>query len=499
MSAGAIIAGQVAIEAQVKNVNKASQDLNRLDRNLKKVEQTTSAMGSAIKGFKGFVSFLVAANVIQRNLSKLNKVIRETIDKIDNLDKGSQRLGLTVQQYRSLSLSAEMAGASIEQFETAFVSMQRNIANLALTESGGEARGAFEQLGIDMQQLLDMDPGERFLTIAGALQEFNKHGDRAGLVMRIFGESGVRLLPMLDKGEEGLRGFIEQMEEFTGVISPEVASEVARMRDAVAIWDSAILSAQANLLTLLLPALTDLIVALVSASAIVEKLDLSFPNAVAGALSLQIFGKELTLIETVLHLVNAEVTRLNAIFKMMEGLVHTAAVSIDAMRSSINALDRAVSQTLADNFGFFGDGFQKQADAANERLEKSNKSLDQNFQRLKRNAIGFKNIGQTAKEGFDEAADRAARMNEFLDGVRETALKLRKELGIGQGEAPKNIGGAIAEIPKKIIDMSKAFAGEAVRMGTASSEVQLKQMQNRQIEILKRIEENTAVNVVVGV
>lgn len=137
MSAGAIIAGQVAIEAQVKNVNKASQDLNRLDRNLKKVEQTTSAMGSAIKGFKGFVSFLVAANVIQRNLSKLNKVIRETIDKIDNLDKGSQRLGLTVQQYRSLSLSAEMAGASIEQFETAFVSMQRNIANLALTESGG--------------------------------------------------------------------------------------------------------------------------------------------------------------------------------------------------------------------------------------------------------------------------------------------------------------------------------------------------------------------------
>ena len=132
MSAGAIIAGQVAIQAQVQNVHSASQNLNRLNRNMSKLEETASGLQRAMRGFKGFIAALVALNVIQRNLGKINKVIRETVDQIDNLDKGSKRLGLTVQEYRNFALAAQMAGASVEQFETAFTSMQRNIAILRL-------------------------------------------------------------------------------------------------------------------------------------------------------------------------------------------------------------------------------------------------------------------------------------------------------------------------------------------------------------------------------
>lgn len=499
MSAGAIIAGQVAIQAQVQNVHSASQNLNRLNRNMEQIEKTTSMASRAMKGFGKMIALLVAVNVIQRNIGKLNKAIRETVDQLDNLDKGSKRLGLSVQQYRNMTLAAQMAGASIEQFETAFTSMQRNIANLALTESGGEAKGAFEELGLDLEALLDMEPAERLYRIAGALQEFGKHGDRAGLTMKIFGESGVKLLPMLDQGEEGLRSFVSQVEKFIGVIGDDSATEVAKMRDAIALWDASILTLQSNLIQVLIPSIIDMIAALISANELIKNIDFRFPNAVAAMVSVKLFGKEMTLLEGVLHLINAEVTKLNMAFSIMETLAKTAALSVAVFRQGVDATDAAVSEFLDDaTDGLFGDGFQEQAEEAKKRLEESEKATRKMIDSLAEAGERMGRLGEKGKQGFDAAKSKAEEFKKLLEGVKEMAEGVRKSLA-GIGGDKGDIGGKVAEIKKAVIDMGQAFAGEAVRMGTASSEIQMRQMANRQLEILKRIEENTATNVVVGV
>jgi hypothetical protein len=496
MSAGAIIAGQVAIQAQVQNVHNASQNLNRLNRNMEKIEKTSSLAGKAMKGFGKAIALLVAINVIQRNIGKLNKVLRETVDQIDNLDKGSKRLGLSVQQYRNLSLAAQMAGSSIEQFETAFNSMQRNIANLALSESGGEAKGAFEELKLDMNELLAMEPAERLYRIAGALQEFGKHGDRAGLVMKIFGESGVRVLPMLDQGEEGLRSFVGQVERFIGVIDEGGVAQVAKMRDAIALWDASILTLQANLVTVLIPTIIDMIAALISAGEIISNIDLRFPNAVAATATLAVFGKEMTLLEATLHLINLEVTKLNIALGTLEAIAKTAMLSMAMFNHVVNEIDLRGSELFRDaTDGLFGDGFEEQARAAEERVEKTGEKVTELYNSLLDTNKRLAGIGDKAKEGFDKAKQKAEDFKTMLEGVKDMTEGLKGLLGgVGDG-----VGGKVEEIKQAAVDMGKAFAGEAVRMGTASSEIQLRQMQNRQIEILKRIEENTATNVVVGV
>jgi hypothetical protein len=500
MSAGAIIAGQVAIQAQVQNVHSASQNLNRLNRNMSKLEETASGLQKAMRGFKGFIAALVALNVVQRNLGKINKIIRETVDQIDNLDKGSKRLGLTVQEYRNFALAAQMAGASIEQFETAFTSMQRNIANLTLTEAGGEAKGALEKLGLDLQSLLDMDPAERLYRIAGALQEFGKHGDRAGLTMKIFGESGVKLLPMLDQGEQGLRDFVGGIQRLTGEIGPETAAKFAQMRDAIALWDAAMLTAQANLTATFTPAIIDALAALVAGIPIIEQIAEQFMilSQASG-----IIGSELGIIDVLLGtMAFSLMTVTNAINRWEWSILAIKKVLIQ-FKGVLVETDKAVSGFLSGvaegsnkiTGGTLGKGFKRQLDDA----KSSSMQLEAEFNIIQNRMLELDKQLETsqmkAAKSFMKAKKGAYDFKSTITGVTEAVAEMRKQLEMELGGG----NGKIAEIKKAVIDMGRAFAGEAVRMGTASSEIQMRQMANRQLEILKRIEENTSTNVVVVV
>jgi len=500
MSAGAIIAGQVAIQAQVQNVHSASQNLNRLNRNMSELKETASGLQAAMRGFKGFIAALVALNVIQRNLGKINKVIRETVDQIDNLDKGSKRLGLTVQEYRNFALAAQMAGASVEQFETAFTSMQRNIANLTLTEAGGEAKGALEKLGLDLEALLQLNPAERLFAIAGALQEFNKHGDRSGLTMKIFGESGVKLLPMLDQGEQGLRDFVGGIQRLTGEIGPETVAKFAQMRDSIALYDSAMLTAQANLTANFTPAIIDALAALVAGIPIIEQIAGQF-NILAQASGL--VGQEIGIIDVILGTFAFSLMMVTNAINRWEWSILAMKKVLIQLRGVLVETDKAVSGFLYNitegsnriTGGTWGKGFKRQLDDASE----SSMVLEQEFNIIQNRMLELdKQLDKSALKSvkaFAKAKKGAYDFKETIAGVSEKIAEIRKQLEMGLGGG----NGKVAEIKKAVIDMGRAFAGEAVRMGTADSAIQMKQMANRQLEILKRIEENTATNVVVGV
>ena len=232
-AANNIIAGQAMILAEIKGINKAVADLGRLDKSMRKTAKNTSVMAKATKMARGALAALVAINIIQRNINKFSGALMSTVDAMDQLDKASKRLGLTVQEFQQLSIATKMAGVEFEQLQTGFASMQRNIGMLAM--GTGEAKEAFRQLGLSVRDLEGKTGLQQIGIIADELNKFSEPAEKGALAMKIFGEGGMRLLPFLNQGSEGIQQLTRNVSILTGELSEGAVSGLVEVKDLLAL------------------------------------------------------------------------------------------------------------------------------------------------------------------------------------------------------------------------------------------------------------------------
>lgn len=273
MSVSAILAGQVAIEAKIDGINKAVGDLGRLDKNMSKTAKNTAKMAKAAKIARGALALLVGINVVQRNIGKFADALMQTVDAMDQLDKASQRLGMTVQQFQELSIATQMAGVEFEQLQTGIASMQRNIGMFAM--GAGEAKIAFEQLGLTMADLSGKTTTEQLGLIADKLNQFSEPAEKGALAMKIFGEGGMRLLPFLSQGSKGFENMTHSVRALTGELDAGVVDSMVELKDLLAVFGEARQIASANFFAQFTDIIRLFTLALISAAQALKTIDWS--------------------------------------------------------------------------------------------------------------------------------------------------------------------------------------------------------------------------------
>ena len=280
MSAQAVLAGQAAIETQIIGINKAVADLGRLSKSMNRTAKNTSTMAKATKMARGALALLVGINVVQRNIGKFADALMQTVDAMDQLDKASKRLGMTVSEFQSLSIATKMAGVEFEQLQTGFASMQRNIGNFAM--GAGEAKVAFEQLGLSMSDFAGKTATEQMGLIADRLNEFQDPAEKASLAMKIFGEGGMRLLPFLNQGSEGFTKLTGDVKSLTGELDKGVVDKMVEIKDLLAVFGEARQMAQANFFAKFTDVIRIFTLALITVSQAMKEID--FENFLGGVL-----------------------------------------------------------------------------------------------------------------------------------------------------------------------------------------------------------------------
>jgi hypothetical protein len=243
-AAQAILAGQVAIRAEIQGINKAVADLGRLHKTMKKTADNTASMARATKMARGALALLVGINVVQRNIGKFAQALMQTVDAMDQLDKASKRLGMTVNEFQQMSIATRMAGVEFDQLQTGIASMQRNIGMLAM--GAGEAKAAFQQLGIGVADLRGKSTTDQLALIADKLNEFQDPAERGALAMKIFGEGGMRLLPFLQQGSAGFSSLTRDVSLLTGELDAGVVDSMVEIKDLLTVFGEARQMASAN-------------------------------------------------------------------------------------------------------------------------------------------------------------------------------------------------------------------------------------------------------------
>lgn len=195
------------------------QALDKAQLSLGSLSKFAGLAGAAIGGA------LAAAGVA------VGIAVKGMIDRADDMNDMSQRIGVPVEQLTALEHAANMSGVTLESFGKAMQRVSLNMTQAAV--GGGKAAGAFDALGI---KVLDSEGKLRtHIDVMGDIAEkfatMENGAGKTALAMTIFGKSGAELIPMLNEGRDGIKEMTDEAAELGLVISTDTAQAADQFND----------------------------------------------------------------------------------------------------------------------------------------------------------------------------------------------------------------------------------------------------------------------------
>ncbi len=159
---------------------------------------------------------------------------RELIKAGDNLDKIGIQLGIATRSLQELRFAGDLAGVSAQQLDN---TIQRlSLSAFEASRGVGEYAEVYRILGVNVEEADGQikDSETIFLEVATAISKIESPTKRSGLAMRVFGRQGGRLLPLLNKGAEGVEELRQRFRDLGGGFSQEFIDLAADVTDQLA-------------------------------------------------------------------------------------------------------------------------------------------------------------------------------------------------------------------------------------------------------------------------
>lgn len=228
----------------------------------------SGALGGALSGgmVGGPAGALIggAAGAGTAAIGELVGGLNDLTEKFKEQKRAAATLGLSVQSVQGLGYAAERSGLQSDEFVHSFAKLEKSIDEA----KGGanQQRAAFAQLGISLEDLQSLTPEEIFLKLADSIAESEDPSAKATEAMLLMGKSGFQMLPLLNKGSEGINALrlqaqqlgIEMTDQQVGAMEDYKKS----MGDLNAAWEGAkikIITAMVPAITAVIKAVTDFI------------------------------------------------------------------------------------------------------------------------------------------------------------------------------------------------------------------------------------------------
>ena len=239
-----------------------------LDKMGQEAEESGKEAEKGSEGFtvmKGVLTNLAtqAINACIDGLKNMGAAIVDTISEVgalgDEIDKESQKLGISAETYQELSYAMERNGASIDDVTKGI----KNISTaLAGTENGVKgASDKFDALGVSLKNADgSMKTSEQVLMESiDALASMTDETQRNALANDIFGKSYMELAPLLNSGADGIKDLMQEAKDYGMVMSDDAVKASASYQDSLKKLEGTMGGLKNNIAGAFLPAITDVI------------------------------------------------------------------------------------------------------------------------------------------------------------------------------------------------------------------------------------------------
>lgn len=165
----------------------------------------------------------------------------------DNIDKMSQKMGISAQAYQEWEAVMQHSGTSMETMKASM----KTLANAV--ESGNDA---FQRLGISQEQLAKMSQEQIFEATIAGLQNVTDTTERTYLAGQLLGRGATELGALLNTSAEDTQAMRDRVRELGGVMSDEAVKAAAHYRDSLQDMQTAFSGLKRNMMSEFLPAIT---------------------------------------------------------------------------------------------------------------------------------------------------------------------------------------------------------------------------------------------------
>ena len=161
------------------------------------------------------------------------KLADSTAKTLDEIDKMSQKIGISSDAYQKLDYAMARSGADITGLKAGMKTFTNQMD--AAAQGGGDAANVFRELGVEVTNAdgsLRSQESTMFKTIS-ALASMENQTQRARYAIMLFGRSGAELAPLLNQGAAGVDALLKKAEELGLVIDADTVKSGAKLNDTM--------------------------------------------------------------------------------------------------------------------------------------------------------------------------------------------------------------------------------------------------------------------------
>ena len=200
-----------------------------------------TGLGVAAAGFAAVTTAAVATT------KALADGVAETAAYGDNIDKMSQKMGVSTDAYQEWDFVMQHCGTSIEALKPSM----KTLANAAV-----EGKDEFEKLGISQKELATLSQEDLFALTISRLQEMEEGTERTAIASKLLGKGATELGPLLNMTAEETAAMRDQVHDLGGVMSEDAVKASAAFQDSLQNMQTAFAGLKRGMTAELLPAVT---------------------------------------------------------------------------------------------------------------------------------------------------------------------------------------------------------------------------------------------------
>jgi len=213
-------------------------------------------LGSVMKGVAAGIGVAMAAigTAAVGAGKKLYDMANDAAAAGDEVDKASQRLGLSRQGYQEWEYVLSQNGASISSLENGMKKLNNTVDDAI--NGSASATDKFKRLGISMEDLQGKSREEVFEMTVKGLQGIADEGEKAAIANDLLGTSSVELGALLNQTAESTDALKNKASELGLVMSDESIDAAVNYTDAMDNLTRSFAGVKNNITSQLLPGFT---------------------------------------------------------------------------------------------------------------------------------------------------------------------------------------------------------------------------------------------------
>lgn len=222
-----------------KGLGDAQKETGSFASKLKSGLATAGKVGAAALG-----AVTTAAGVMTK---KILDGTKEIAAYGDNIDKASQKMGISAEAYQEWDAVLQHSGTSIDALGRGMITLSKQ------AQKGSDA---FAKLGISEEAVAEMSQEDLFSAVIAGLQDMGEGTERTALAAELLGGSAKELGPLLNTSAKDTKAMRDRVRELGGVMSNDAVKAAAAYQDSLQDMQTALDGAKRGITAEFLPAVT---------------------------------------------------------------------------------------------------------------------------------------------------------------------------------------------------------------------------------------------------